>query len=248
MNEKISKKAQKIINGQGLWIDQLDGEPFLILESWEQHEKLCELLKVEHLDDIIEYGFDDEYATCSDCNAVIRTSPDSYSWAPEYWNSPEGYICRDCIDPTEYLEWLEQEQASGKAISCLEWIDPTDRGYTLILENLEYSFHPSRADDPGKLVKWFNERHISILFIVQPSQFDYSFDVYAKIDPDELNNIKRCLVNRDSYGIDVLKYEFQQYPTPAQNCETALRNLTKPFARIDVSTGQAKEYETVGED
>jgi hypothetical protein len=70
-------------------------------------EKIDEILEDKELDfeDFVEaltgvrynWGYDDEYTICSDCGNIIRTSPDSYSWTPNYYVGDGYIVCKDCV-------------------------------------------------------------------------------------------------------------------------------------------------------
>lgn len=57
------------------------------------------------------YGIEwcDEWTDCCNCGKVVRTSPDSYFWWPQwYWLSECEIECRQCAlaDLDSYAEWL----------------------------------------------------------------------------------------------------------------------------------------------
>lgn len=44
----------------------------------------------------------DEWTTCADCNAALRTQPDSYCWEPSFCQDEDGeYICKTCSPNNE---------------------------------------------------------------------------------------------------------------------------------------------------
>jgi len=56
-----------------------------------------------------EMGFSDEYDVCYECNRIVRTSPDSYSWTAPFHIFDDGeLVCNECIeeDPDDYIEAL----------------------------------------------------------------------------------------------------------------------------------------------
>jgi hypothetical protein len=57
----------------------------------------------------VEYGFSDEWDLCADCQAVIRTSPDSYGWTAPLYVEAEGYICDDCVKKGGYDDYIADE-------------------------------------------------------------------------------------------------------------------------------------------
>src|SRR5690606_1381543 len=81
--------------------DDHEENTYIIMDSWDDVNKLSdivrEVLDIQdekfYLDDVlgVEVVFSDEYTTCSDCHSVIRTSPDSYSWQPDFMVG-DGFI------------------------------------------------------------------------------------------------------------------------------------------------------------
>jgi hypothetical protein len=85
----------------------------IIMGSWHDNEtldptgrnvpsRLFELL--ESIPHVAAVWYD-EYSTCMECYAAIRTKPDSYSWAPRFIATEYGYVCAECVnsDPDHYL-------------------------------------------------------------------------------------------------------------------------------------------------
>ena len=106
---------------------------------------------------------------------------------------------------------------------------------------------------------WANERGLETVFMVRSSQFYVEFDVYMRRElpsalttetvlPDQtVDDIRLALTGQSEqskYG-DSLLSEFRQWPSPAQNAQKALKSLSKPFAKIDVSTGNVREFDTI---
>jgi hypothetical protein len=176
-----------------------DGEaaPFIVWEGWEQKKAVAKLCgrgpDVEgkygrcygdypYFDDRVDEGFSDEYTICSECyDKLIRTSPDSYSWTPDF-HVGDGYImCADCMasDPETIIEDCKNE---NKAVP--ESIDPTDHGWTLVNDpSFESGWFPGQNDDPTKILGQLQAVGIDVLFKVsEQSQFYMRWDVYV---PDE---------------------------------------------------------------
>jgi hypothetical protein len=126
------------------------------------------------------WGFSDWYTTCGECGNVVRTSPTSYGWIPDYWVSDCGLVCGDCVRDSlvdEYIENLTDTRHINTARGC-HLLDPEDHGFTLVLEGLESGMHPGQADNPIALQKWANENGLAVLWVTRPSQFSTSFNGY----------------------------------------------------------------------
>ena len=127
-----------------------DGERFLIVSSWSDVEKIQKLLNPEFqpkdkydttvLDAYCDWGFDDEYASCSRCDRLIRTAPDSYSWKADFYVDYEAgeIICGDCARqaPEEYITWL-LESPADRANTILDRKQLLDLGFVAVDEDLE---------------------------------------------------------------------------------------------------------------
>lgn len=225
---------------------------FLIVESWDQHDDLERLLVKEfpndedlrELDDLFGYdkwGFDDEYTQCAHCYNVIRTSPDSYCWTPDFWlDEAEGeYVCGDCTRehfPDEYIEALVEKAAeTGREVACTV-LDPADHNFREVASNMEHGLHHDQADSPTSLTAWSLAHNFQPVFTIRTGQFDVNFDLWLRNDDgsplsdEQLSEVKSALIREDVeyYGGRVVSYlrsEFREYPTPAQRCEAALKNI-----------------------
>ena len=51
-----------------------------------------------------EWGFSDEYTFCYDCGNIIRTSPDSYHWQPNFYVGDGFIACNRCFNDNEYYQ------------------------------------------------------------------------------------------------------------------------------------------------
>lgn len=137
---------------------------------------------LKRLSDILErigvkIEWEDEWSSCCECGKLVRTSPDSYSWKPSYAVFDSTIICIECIDPAEYLKYLE-----NKPNSCNSFyhIDPANYGYIKVGE-YEHGFHPGQTDDPKKIFKELRENgHERIIFNMdRVGQFDQRFSAWS---------------------------------------------------------------------
>ena len=143
------------------------------------------------LDTILErYGYEleweDEWATCGNCNKAVRTSPDSHGWQPSFAIENNCEItCIECLkdSPESYLESLEDKPT--KALN-LPGIDPAECGYIQLKDGFESGLHPGQNDNPKEIYKSLREQgHTRILFQIDSvRQFDTSFSVWEKT-PDQ---------------------------------------------------------------
>lgn len=172
-------------------IAQTKEGPFVILESWEQARKLAELAGLKSrnpeypdFDDRVQTGFSDEYDTCSDCNALIRTSPDSYFWQPDFIVNDCGIHCAQCIEdnPEDTIESVKNTR-TPLPVS----INPADHGWTQLNKYpLKSGWFPGQNDDPETYTKAMSNAGIDYLFqIDEPSQFYTKWSVWVPEDSIE---------------------------------------------------------------
>ena len=129
--------------------------------------------------DLLEqYGFEceweDEWTQCGGCGKALRTSPDSYSWQPSYFEIDGELTCIECTDIEAYLETLEDNPR--RAVN--DHIDPADYGYVKLEGDFENSFHPGQNDNPREIFKRLQAAgHKRLLFnISSVGQFDIRFE------------------------------------------------------------------------
>jgi len=174
------------------------------------------------LEDICDWGFSDEYSTCCECEKVIRTSADCYTWTPDYWDSGDGYICGDCVreDPDDYLEDRVEKGLKGKLVSC-NLVDPGEYGFELIASDLEHGLHEHQSDDPREIAKWAAEHGLEVVFVTRSSQFYQSFDVWMRQEGgDWVSDVKEVLFKSET---SCLRERFRQYPTPADLMKQSMK-------------------------
>ena len=99
----------------------------------------------------------DEWITCEDCNKAIRTSPDSYSWSPNYVLIHECTIlCHECLldNAEDYLSEMIGESNRVIPESIARRINLEDYGFTQVNEDsYESGFHPGQDDTGPKVIK-----------------------------------------------------------------------------------------------
>lgn len=58
---------------------------------------------LHELDEFIEWGFDDEYAMCSECRKAVALEPGYFGDIPYYYVVDGEFLCGDCIKNNEQI-------------------------------------------------------------------------------------------------------------------------------------------------
>ena len=135
----------------------------------------------------VEVVFDDEWATCHECNKAVRTSGDSYHWTRSYWLGECGpLLCVECVteDPEEYLEDLK---GNSRKAHTLQEIDLTDHGYMKVWGEFESGWYGGQMDSPDAVAAAFEARGWEdFIFVIDDvGQFDLKFSVFLRVEGDE---------------------------------------------------------------
>lgn len=171
--------AAKYATGEGMD----DPKRGILFGNWNEFSRRAVDL-LERAGYAIEW--EDEWTTCADCGAALRTSPDSYGWQPQYIETDDGYVCFDCADFEEYLESIEDNPRK----CCFRDVNPEEYGYTRISEpgEFESGWHPGQNDDPAEILERLHATgHQRIVFRVSGTgQFDISFETWERVtDTDD---------------------------------------------------------------
>jgi len=167
----------------------------------------------------VEIEWEDEWAECSECGKLIRTSPDSYGWTQSYWQNDCEILCQDCVlaDPTDYLESLEGNEHSANTLD----IDLSESGYVCVNdESFENGLYGGQSDSPSVIADDLRKRGITrfIFEIDNVGQFDMDFSVWIhESETDKLG--KRSI---ESQG-----------PDPAVAIQSALRDTNIKAIRVE---------------
>lgn len=143
-----------------------------------------------------EFGFSDEYDFCGACGKIIKTSPDSYSWQPDFILTDDGYIHVDCINLDDVLESHKNHE---KALPPQLQQRAIDQGLLIEISDItfENGLHPGMNDDPKIIIRTFKRARIDVWFNVQPSQFYVEFTVL--VQPDNESAAREILSHLDTY-------------------------------------------------
>jgi hypothetical protein len=173
------------------------GDQYLLFEEWDGREKFVALaIKTLGLDSDTsdyeleqeleaEFVFTDEYNTCDDCYHVIRTSPDSYHWQPDFYVGDGFLVCGECFrKETDYQEDYLRDRINNpkNAINGLLSEDQLEElGFEKLQGNYESGWHNGQTDDPVTIFDQIKDEFNEIVFLIdEVSQFYITFSVWAR--------------------------------------------------------------------
>lgn len=156
-----------------------DDENYIIVS---QHEDIDSFVKfansclnkdyseseIEQLLDVT-FVFNDEYTKCTECDKVIRITPTSAFWQPNY-HVGDGYIvCEECFNNnSDYQEAYLEERInnSKKAVGdLLEEGKLTELGFKKLDVEYEQGLY-DRHDDPNEILDNLNEKYEEVVFVI----------------------------------------------------------------------------------
>lgn len=175
---KINKRYREIgiKNGDlSPILDELDNA--LVEAGFDNYNRFEDIIGME-------WGFSDEYTTCSDCDHVIKTSPNSYFWTPDYFIGDGFIICNQCFNATEdyqiaYLEDLIN--SPDKANQLLNVNQLENFGFVRLDEEWVGTFE--YLDDPRKIFRELSEKYEDVVFsITDVGQFHTNYTAFVRGD------------------------------------------------------------------
>lgn len=202
----------------------LDGDPFIIIDGGKSveiaNDTLRSVLTAEQLQDVpaygdlidhaLEWGYSDEYSSCSNCGAAIETNPSHMWWKPQYHLTDGAIYCKECVDPLEYIQDCARENESINEY----FVDPgeTDPPFALIADMNLYGWEETKTA-MRKL------RRILPYLILAYDDSSSPCKLWARATDDlieenpdygDLNTIaalvRVTLINRLQIGIDLYQY------------------------------------------
>lgn len=135
----------------------------------------------------IETEWCDEWAVCDDCNLIVRTQPDSYSWHPSYIEHNGELICAGCFRdaPSNFMWRIEDKHLVLQLPFDYDFSDDYEKHKEIQL--------PEQNPNP---TAWMNEIHAELkerdirqYFIQRTGTYSDTFICWInKEDLDESKN------------------------------------------------------------
>ena len=186
--ERLQEIVNKVTEDTGC-IATYQGQDFLIIDSYEQEKEIERLTGMRMYDVMqeldLDYGYSDEWTLCSECGEIIRISPDSYSWLPDFIVTDGEILCHDCITPNRLLCDDSEDSFINnprKALSpqLITMADIEAEGFILIDENFESGWY-GRTDSPQDIYDALKDSYEEVLFYITGSgQFHTDFQVFVR--------------------------------------------------------------------
>ena len=214
-----------VVTGNWNTISKYDSNTRKSIDVDKTPPRLCEVLEKMS----VEIEWDDEWVACCECNGLLRTSPDSYSWKPSYVQTDDGIACENCLDGEDHLNNLEGNCGNANTISS---INPEDHNYQKVDYDFESGFHWGQDADPKLIGKALEEQGIyRYLFqIDSQGQFDTRFSVWIhESEMDQFNETSFDKAKTDG-------------PSNAARISAGLKEASKQMAQLK---GEGIKYANV---
>lgn len=190
LGEVIGKKRldSRIVNDPNKAVTVDDKfSPFLIVYGWDELETINAEMKpwtdeyedgLYEWDDLVEYGFSDQFGACSECGDLVETSPTHYGWQPEYAEFEFGSpVCHTCIQENFAEEYIELHVNNARRLINVHVVDPTEYGWVDLELRKETGYHPGQNDDPQAVLNALAAEDIDVIFHGRVGQFDVNWSV-----------------------------------------------------------------------
>jgi len=179
-NNKTANILQNYLDSKNNNIDitSLNDELFVIIQYISDDkikDRVIDILDKKN----IEWGYYDEYTTCHECYNAIRTSPDSYSWIPEYHLGDGFIVCKDCIDADNYIDDFVNNPKKANTVLTHEQL--IEKGFTKYNDDIYQNSWNGHDDSPKVIFEELKDKYEYVLFSINHTeQFGTSFNVYVK--------------------------------------------------------------------
>lgn len=146
-------------------------------DAYEQKELMSRVINI--FDKIgVSYEWCDEWTSCHECNSLVRTSPDCYSWTPSYVIWESTLVCINCLSDSAE-DWLNSIEGDFETANKIADIHPEDHDYVKLSDG-QTGFHPGQVSDPNKISRALYaagfERYL--FNIDSKGQFDVNWSVW----------------------------------------------------------------------
>ncbi len=145
-----------------------------------------------------ELEWSDEWANCSECNGLVRTSPDGPGWIQAWVELDGDIICRNCVGDHAEEVLISKEGNPGTALTRDLGLNPEQHGYLRILEGLENGLHEHMAADPKVIAKELQQLGVKrFLFVIDDtSQFYITFSCW--VHEEEVKKVENIDIKTDA--------------------------------------------------
>ncbi len=134
------------------------------------------------LEDVCEWGFEDEYTTCGDCGKAIHTAPEYYEDKPRYVILEGDMLCGNCTHDhhiKEYIELCTNNEKNAINTRIVSEEELTKLGWKQLSRRYENGFHEGQNDKPSNVLNKLKKK-FDVLFTYETSQFDVTFWAWVK--------------------------------------------------------------------
>jgi hypothetical protein len=137
---------------------------------------------LHELDDWFEWGFSDEYDTCSNCGRSFCTQPRYYGDIPKFAVLNDEILCHECIRDEfeeEYIESVTNTPRNAIKINIINESRLAELGWKRLPRKYENGMHHDMNDRPSDVFNKLKKRW-DVLFEFRPSQFYVEFCAWIR--------------------------------------------------------------------
>lgn len=126
------------------------------------------------------WGYSDEYITCSNCGLAVCITPDYQNWQPDFWANEGEFLCGDCVreESDSYIEFLTNNPHAANTIVPEQVL--REHGFERVTGRDYSSGFGGAGDDPQKVFAEFQDTHDVIFNIRFNNPFYVEWDVYIR--------------------------------------------------------------------
>lgn len=134
------------------------------------------------LDDIIDWGFSDEYTTCGNCYKSIEMTPGYYGDKPRYAIINDELLCGDCIVEhyeDDYIESVTNKTSNAINTAIISEERLKELGWKELSKTYTAGLREGSNDNPTTVYNTLKKKY-DVVFTYQSDQFDTNFWAWIK--------------------------------------------------------------------
>jgi hypothetical protein len=176
MDKESNKEGVRML----ITTDSEEDKEIIIFDTWKEVDELNDEMK-KKLDET-QWGFSDEWITCSECGRAILTTPRFYGDKPRYAIIQSDLLCGDCIHDKymeEYVDNATNNVSHAINTGIVSEEELQELGWKKLQRRYEKGLHEGQIDEPIKVLKKLSKK-LNVIFTYETGQFDVMFWAWVK--------------------------------------------------------------------